>query len=157
MAVPEHKIEPAVDAEVYDELILIDRLHRLPEDALRRVLRTIAPSLLRAAVEEFDSPAVPGRISPASQITRSEQQFENRRAEPREKVSRSASALFNDNFNVMHVQVRDLSEKGCRIRAASTAHLPNRFNLLIEGYLASRVCEVRWRSSLELGVLFTQT
>jgi hypothetical protein len=155
MAVLEQKPDHAQHAGVYEELILIDRLHHLPEDALRRVLRTIAPSLLKAAVEEFDSPAVVGQISPAYRTASKEQQIENRRSEPRQKVFRTASALFNDDFNVIHVQVRDLSERGCRIRVTSTAHLPNSFNLLIEGSLTTRLCEVRWRSSLELGVLFT--
>jgi len=79
---------------------------------------------------------------------------EERRAYPRRPVLRGGKLILNHGRNLLDVQVRDLSEGGCRIRTGNPALLPDRFTIRIVGLSGERPCEVRWRSEQELGVRF---
>jgi hypothetical protein len=72
----------------------------------------------------------------------------------RHEVQRSARLILNGRRNGLDVQLRDISEDGCRIRTPNAALLPVRFGILIEGMAGEIACELRWRSGSEAGIRF---
>lgn len=125
----------------FNELLVLEQLSQLPPDAVLRVLQSIPETLLRQALGASAQP------QPAAKP-------EERRAYPRRAVLRGGKLILNHGRNLLDVQVRDLSEGGCRIRTGNPALLPDRFTIRIVGLSGERPCEVRWRSEQELGVRF---
>ena len=124
----------------FNELVVLEQLSQLPPDAVLRVLQSIPEHLLRQALG-----AAAPQPDPAPQ---------ERRAYPRRPVLRGGKLILNHGRNLLDVQVRDISEGGCRIRTGNPALLPDRFTIRIVGLSGERPCEVRWRSEQELGVRF---
>lgn len=125
----------------FNELLVLEQLSQLPPDAILRVLQSIPEALLRQAL---GTAALP---QPAAKP-------EERRAYPRRPVLRGGKLILNHGRTLLDVQVRDLSEGGCRIRTGNPALLPGTFTIRIVGLSGERPCEVRWRSEQELGVRF---
>ena len=125
----------------FNELLVLEQLSQLPPDAILRVLQSIPEALLRQAL---CAAALP---QPAAKP-------EERRAYPRRPVLRGGKLILNHGRTLLDVQVRDLSEGGCRIRTGNPALLPGTFTIRIVGLSGERPCEVRWRSEQELGVRF---
>ena len=55
---------------------------------------------------------------------------------------------------LLEVQVREISESGCRIYCRTPKEVPERFVIQIVGFPGERPCEVRWRSGEELDLRF---
>ena len=132
-----HPTEPLAD--VIDETVIGRQLTELPADVLVRILRTLHADLLKKALVPL------GELSSAE---------ENNRRHARQRTLRTAKIIYHNRTCVADCQIRDMSQTGCRIRVASTANLPRHFELKITGVAETKLCEVKWRSPEELGVLF---
>jgi hypothetical protein len=71
------------------------------------------------------------------------------------QVLRGAKVLREGRV-LLEVQVRDISEGGCRIWTRRLSEVPDHFTIRIVGIRGERACEVRWRAEEELGVRFLQ-
>jgi hypothetical protein len=81
--------------------------------------------------------------------------MEDKRATARRRVLKYGRIIFNDGSSVMDCTVHDLSERGARLRVASSSlHIPDRFRLALLGEVNRLPCRVVWRSMHELGVSF---
>jgi hypothetical protein len=126
----------------FGELLVLEQISQLPAESIVRVLQTIPEPLLQRALL--------GRAAAVPQPTEVK---EERRAEPRRKVLRGAKLLRGGQL-ITEVQVRDVSEGGCRIWTRRPLAVPERFAIRIVGIEGERPCEVRWRSGNELGLRF---
>jgi hypothetical protein len=81
--------------------------------------------------------------------------MEDKRATARRRVLKSGRIVFNHGLSVINCTVRDLSERGARLRLPSSSlHIPNQLNLALSDEINRRTCRVVWRSMHELGVTF---
>lgn len=126
----------------FGELFVLEQISQLPPENVLRILQTIPEPLLRRALE--------GCGGPAPQAGEAEG-----RAFPRRKVLRGAKVLCEGRV-LLEVQLRDISEGGCRIWTRRLSEVPDHFTIRIVGIAGERACEVRWRSEEELGVRFLQ-
>lgn len=78
---------------------------------------------------------------------------ENRRA-PRRKVLKGGKIAFSEHFAAIDCVVRNLSETGAALEVESPVGIPDRFDLLVSGEIAERLCHVAWRSGRRIGVRF---
>ena len=128
----------------FDELLLLAQISQLPEDAVLRMLQSFPEPLLRQALA--------GRGQPVRAV---HQGPGERRDEPRRKVLRGGKVMDERGTTLHEVQVREISDGGCRIWTRTPAAVPDRFTIRIVGVDRLRRCEVRWREGEELGVRFT--
>jgi hypothetical protein len=124
----------------FGELFVLEQISQLPPENVLRILQTIPEPLLRRALV--------GCGGPAPQAGEAEG-----RAFPRRKVLRGAKVLCEGRV-LLEVQLRDISEGGCRIWTRRLSEVPDHFTIKIVGIPGERACEVRWRSGEELGVRF---
>jgi hypothetical protein len=114
-------------------------LNALPEPDLVRVISAVRPDILERALGEARGPdAAP----------------DDKRKHARRKVLWSAKVIYNDRSCTLDCQIRDISKKGCRIRLKDPVLLPRFFEIVMPDSPEPRPCEVRWRTTNELGVMF---
>lgn len=158
----------AADPSANEQLIL-QMLRMLPAESLFRVLQSLPPEWLKAALEARQAAAVaaaavaaappaPAQVQqlavpPAVQPAAAANPADKRRS-PRHRTLRGAKIIYNNRMSTVDAQVRDISETGCRLRVSTAAHLPASFFLAVTGMPGERRCEVRWRNDSELGVQF---
>lgn len=132
----------------FGELFVLEQISQLPAESVLRILQSIPEPLLRHALEGCGTGRMPEARAEAGAGAGHE-----RRAFPRRKVLRGARVL-SDGRLLLEVQLRDISEGGCRIWTRRQPDVPDRFTIRIVGIAGERACEVRWRSEEELGVRF---
>ena len=132
----------------FNELLVLEQMSRLPADSVLRILQSIPKPLLQQALT-----GLPVQAEVAAPATGLREQ----RAFPRRKVLRGGRLMQDRPNGTMDVQVRDISEGGCRIGTRDTEAVADRFLLRIVGFEGERMCEVRWRNDQELGVRFLGT
>lgn len=137
-----HEAFHASVGHAFGELLVMEQISQLPPDSILRILQTIPEPLLREALAGCAA-AVPQALEAAGE----------RRAFPRRKVLRGGQ-LLREGRLLLEVQLRDISEGGCRIWTRRPEQVPDRFTIRIVGVEGDRPCEVRWRSEEELGVRF---
>ena len=76
------------------------------------------------------------------------------RAEPREDVHVRAQIVATDGFTA-ECLIRDVSQKGARLRVDNIASVPPEFELVWSGG-HRRLAKVRWRRKGEIGVAFVE-
>ncbi len=121
--------------DVVDATLLGQQLVTLPTDVLVKILRLVHEDLLKQAL------APPGDAA-------------NNRRHLRQRTLRTAKIVYNHRTCVADCQIRDMSHAGCRVRLTGAANLPRHFELKIVGLAETKLCEVKWRTQEELGVLF---
>jgi hypothetical protein len=126
----------------FGELFVLEQISQLPPENVLRILQTIPEPLLRQALA--------GSVESAPRAAEAE-----RRDLRRRKVLRGAKVLRAGRV-LLEVQLRDISEGGCRIWSRRLSEVPDHFTIRIVGIPGERACEVRWRSGEELGVRFLQ-
>ncbi len=77
---------------------------------------------------------------------------EHRTAPPR-RTLKSGQVIFNQRQSVLDCTVRDLSVTGAKLRFATSAGIPETFELDISGE-PRRNCRVVWRRGTDVGVTF---
>jgi hypothetical protein len=127
----------------FGELFVLEQISQLPPESVLRILQTIPAPLLLRALAGCGTPSAP-------QAAQAE-----RRAFSRRKVLRGAQ-LLREGRLLLEIQLRDISEGGCRIWTRRLSEVPDHFTIRIVGIAGERACEVRWRSEEELGVRFLQ-
>jgi hypothetical protein len=115
---------------------LAESLTALPADDAVRLLRTLDRGLLQQALATEDQPA------------------SGKRHAQRQRTLRAAKAVYNNRSCVVNCQIRDISNAGCKILISNSASLPKHFELQIAGIPETRLCEIRWRKTSEIGVKF---
>ena len=81
--------------------------------------------------------------------------MEERRAVPRTRVLKGARIIINQHRSTISCVVRNLTNIGARLDVATTAGIPDRFELSFENACHSRrACRVVWRRHDRLGVAF---
>lgn len=79
----------------------------------------------------------------------------NRRSEPRPRTLKGGRIVFNGGYSSFDCTVRNLSTGGALLQVATTADIPNTFDLIINNSGDTRYhCTVRWRTHVSLGVAF---
>lgn len=124
--------------QAFGELLVLEQISQLPPDSVLRVLQSIPEPLLRHALEGCGAAA---------------EAAGERRTFPRRKVLRGARVMVAGAAAV-EVQVRDISEGGCRIWSRQPSCVPDRFTIRIVGIDGERPCTVRWRAGEDIGVEF---
>jgi len=137
-----HEAFHASVGHAFGELLVMEQISQLPPDSILRILKTIPEPLLREALAGCAA-AVPEAGEAAGE----------RRASPRRKVLRGGQVMREGRL-LIEVQLRDISEGGCRIWTLRHAEVPDHFTIRSVGLAGERACEVRWRSEEELGVRF---
>ncbi len=127
----------------FGELLVLEQISQLPAESILRVLKSIPEPLLQRALASRNAAVPPVPELPGE-----------RRAFPRRKVLRGGQLICAGGSTVLEVQVRDISEGGCRIWSRNPSGVPDHFTIRIVGVYGERPCEVRWRSGEELGVRF---
>jgi PilZ domain len=79
---------------------------------------------------------------------------QDRRNAVRRRVLKGAQIIFNDRAAVIDCVVRDLSERGARIKVESPMGIPDSFELVLEAG-SLRNCRVAWRTPTLIGVAFS--
>jgi hypothetical protein len=79
---------------------------------------------------------------------------QDRRNAVRRRVLKGAQIIFNDRLAVIDCVVRELSERGARIKVESTLGIPDSFELVLEAG-SVRNCRVAWRKPTLIGVAFS--
>ena len=74
------------------------------------------------------------------------------RSAQRAQASLRAGVIGSDQAPSIYCTVRNLSESGACLQAATTAEIPSTFAIVIEG--ERRACRVIWRTDTQLGVTF---
>lgn len=127
----------------FGELLVLEQISQLPAESILRVLQSIPEPLLQHALAGRNAAA-----QPVADLSG------ERRHSPRRKVLRGGQVIHDGGRSILEVQVRDLSEGGCRIWSRNPSSVPDHFTIRIVGVYGERPCEVRWRSGEELGVEF---
>ena len=130
-----HEVYHPSIGDAFGELLVLEQISQLPPDSILRILQTIPAPLLRHA------------------LAGSGDAMEERRMETRRKVLRGAKVMCAGHL-VLEVQLRDISEGGCRIWTRWPEEVPDRFTLRIVGEAGEMDCELRWRDGEEMGVRF---
>jgi hypothetical protein len=132
-----HEVYHPSIGDAFGELLVLEQISQLPPDSILRILQTIPKPLLRHALAGSGEAA------------------EERRSQSRRKVLRGARLLCGGQL-VLEVQLRDISEGGCRIWTRRPEEVPDRFTLRIVGEAGERDCELRWRDGEEMGIRFLE-
>jgi hypothetical protein len=80
---------------------------------------------------------------------------DNNRSAPRRRVLKSGLVAFNQRHATLSCAVRDLSDTGALLRLSEVAHVPQRFELIIDLDGLEADCEVMWRRGRDIGVRFS--
>jgi len=79
-----------------------------------------------------------------------------RRRSARQRRLNGAKIIFNNNSSVFDCVVRDLSDKGARLKVANPVGIPDFFDLRIDRNGARHRSKVVWRSADYIGVIFCE-
>jgi hypothetical protein len=135
-----HEVYHPSVGHAFGELFVLEQISQLPPDSILRILQSIPEPLLRHALQ-------------AAQGAEPQPAAEERRAFTRRKVLRGGQVMSGGRLR-LEVQLRDISEGGCRIWTRTPSAVPERFTLRIVGIAGDRACELRWRDGEEMGVRF---
>lgn len=80
--------------------------------------------------------------------------FEDRRAEPRQRIFKGGMLSFNRGYGALECVVRNLSPHGARLAFGETSAVPPHFGLRLSGEDRVRSAHVRWRTMTDIGVEF---
>ena len=75
-----------------------------------------------------------------------------RRIDPRQRMLKAGTIVYNNSSSVFDCTVRNLSKSGACLMVASPRGVPEEFDLLTEG--ARHHCIVSWRRADRIGVKF---
>jgi len=78
----------------------------------------------------------------------------DRRVLQRTRVLRGAKIMVADRQTVIHCTVQNINGGGACLKLASTAGVPETFDLTFEQGRTRRSCRVAWRTADMLGVSF---
>lgn len=131
--------------QTFAELSVLQQLAALPADSILRILQSIPPDLLREAL-----PAAGDRLETAAPPPGGQE----RRDGPRLRTLRAARLILHGRRSTLDVELRDLSEEGCRIWTPTAALLPVRLAIQLEGMESTLDCELCWREGSEAGLRF---
>jgi PilZ domain len=126
---------------------LLARLTVLQADQLVNILRGLDRKILAQALDQPQQVAEENSAAPEAPGS------DSRRAS-RNRTLRAGKIIYNNKMCVTDCQIRDVSETGCRIRAASTSAIPRFFTLHVLAGDARHECEVVWRAKDELGIRY---
>jgi len=79
-----------------------------------------------------------------------------RRQHERREFSYAARVDFQDGSSPKLCMIVDISEGGARLRLKAPQAAPEMIKLLLATGGGTRLCQVRWRSSSEIGVQFVK-
>ncbi len=79
---------------------------------------------------------------------------DDKRGKARKRILKGARIVFNGRASTLSCTVRDISEKGARLRVAQGQAVPSRFDLLIDTDGFEAPCKVAWRKGEDVGVTF---
>ena len=82
-------------------------------------------------------------------------QLQDRRTLPRQRVLKSAKLVAMNAWVFIDGVVKDQSETGAKIACEQPLLVPDDFRLLILKENTIRPCQVKWRTSTCLGVVYT--
>lgn len=137
----------------FGELRVLEQMSQLPAESILRILQSIpAPLLLQALAGRHAVASKPRARSNSHAPQAAPAEKGERRAAPRRKVLRGGQVIHAGT--VLEVQVRDISDGGCRIWSRRPSEVPDHFTIRIVGVSGERTCSVRWRSGEEIGVAF---
>ena len=140
----------------FGELRVLEQMSQLPADGVLRVLQSIPAPLLLQALAGRHAAASKSHTIRNSHRPGAAGEPGDRRAAPRRKVLRGGQVIVPpcDGRTILEVQVRDISDGGCRIWSRKPSEVPDHFTIRIVGVCGERRCDVRWRSGDEIGVQF---
>jgi PilZ domain len=72
----------------------------------------------------------------------------------RTRMLRAGKIVFNNKSSVIDCMVRNLSRTGACLLVPNVIGVPSTFELLIEGELASRPCQMIWNNQNRIGIEF---
>ena len=104
-------------------------------------------------MSETHEPSSEDPASAASASTDPKQ--DNNRHAPRRRVLKSGLVAFNQRHATLSCAVRDLSDTGALLRLSEVAHVPQRFELIVELDGLEADCEMIWRRGRDIGVRFS--
>ncbi len=81
---------------------------------------------------------------------------QDRRNAARRRVFKGAQIVFQDRASTIDCLVRDLSDRGARLKVESPIGIPDSFDLVLEAATV-RNCRVTWRKASQIGVEFSKT
>lgn len=81
---------------------------------------------------------------------------QDRRNAARRRVFKGAIIVFQDRASTIDCLVRDLSDRGARLKVESPIGIPDSFDLVLEAATV-RNCRVTWRKASQIGVEFRET
>ncbi|HEX2257638.1 MAG TPA: PilZ domain-containing protein [Afifellaceae bacterium] len=79
---------------------------------------------------------------------------QDRRTEPRLRTLQTGRIVFNRASSTFDCLVRDMSERGARLRFGDILALPAAFELMIGGKGTRLPARIAWRKGAEAGVVF---
>jgi PilZ domain len=80
--------------------------------------------------------------------------MEEKRAERRRRVLKSARIVFAGHTSEIDCQVRDLTDQGACLLVSSPVGIPQEFELAISGEHALRRARIIWRKADRIGIGF---
>ncbi len=80
--------------------------------------------------------------------------MEEQRKASRFRALKAAQMVFNDGASTIDCTLRDISDRGARLKVESPVGIPERFTLLIVADGGHYECQVAWRRVDEIGVVF---
>lgn len=80
--------------------------------------------------------------------------MEEQRKASRFRALKAAQIVFNDGASTIDCTLRDISDRGARLKVESPVGIPERFTLLIVADGGQHECQVAWRRVDEIGVVF---
>jgi hypothetical protein len=80
--------------------------------------------------------------------------FSERRGEPRSRSLLGARAVFNNKFSTMDCLVRDIGRNGARLRFGAPPTVPQYFELRIDERDEKRRARRVWTNGRDMGVAF---
>ncbi len=97
----------------------------------------------------------PSSEDTASPTSDADSKQDNNRQNPRRRVLKSGLVAFNQRHATLSCAVRDLSDTGALLRLSEVAHVPQRFELIVELDGLEADCEMIWRRGRDIGVRFS--
>ena len=80
--------------------------------------------------------------------------MEDRRRLSRHTVLKSAKIMFNNQSSLVDCTVCNLTSDGACLHFATTAHIPELFELSFDNFRSARACSLVWRQADRFGVCF---
>ncbi len=77
-----------------------------------------------------------------------------RRRDPRRRVLKEARIIFNNRFSIVNAAVRDISERGCRLKLHQSFGLPKSFTIAFPSIGLERPARLVWQFEEHVGAEF---